>query len=410
MPYRCASKAAITLFLAAGSWLLAHSPIWAEEEALVTEFGTPFKPLDAVLSKARPRIEIDGRVPGEEPRYYRLRIRVENPDSETWAIVVRSPVGQILTAFDQSEQACESEAGCWTRRLTSRLPVVQVSTLSTVVRAEVLDGLYMPSKPEKTFYSPMQGSRDELITGLSFTNREEKVMMQSLADNLGMLVGSGPKADGELANWCCSGVRLTSDLFMTNWHCGAAPRMPDDAHWRPGICHSGIVDMSWDGDDESREFSCQNVEFKDKALDVAILRLSPIADGPALTRPLLQPSLSTRPVADGDRLFVLHHPACAPKSVTRGCSVMKGGVATWTAPAQAGAATEFSHNCTTENGSSGGPVYSADARLVGLHHLGVSPMRLEPGNFAVDLSSILEKIRHEDHTLLEEITGSNQER
>lgn len=408
MPCRSASKAAITCFLATGSWLLATSPVPAQEEALVTEFGTPFKPLDAVLSKARPRIEIDGRVPGEDPRYYRLRIRVENPESEEWAIVVRSPVGQILTAFDQTEQACESEAGCWTRRLTSGLPVVQFSTQSTKVRAEVLDGLYMPSKPEKTFYSPMQGSRDELMTGLSFTNREEKVVMQSLADNLGMLVGSGPKLNGEPTNWCCSGVRLTSDLFMTNWHCGAAPRMPDDAHWQAHICHSGIIDMSWDGDDESREYSCRTVEFKDKALDVAILRLSPIADGPALIRPLTQPSPSTRPVASGDRLFVLHHPACAPKSVTRGCSALKGGLATWTASAGGDTATEFSHNCTTENGSSGGPVFSADARLVGLHHLGVSPMRLEPGNFAVDMSSILGKIGHDDNALLEEITAGVQ--
>jgi hypothetical protein len=54
---------------------------------------------------------------------------------------------------------------------------------------------------------------------------------------------------------------------------------------------------------------------------------------------------------------------------------------------------EALQRCTTENGSSGGPVYSTEARLFGLHHLGVSPMRLEPGNFAVDMGSILDEIR-----------------
>lgn len=392
--------------LATGFLLVAWSSGLAQEEALVTEFGTHFKPADASLSKARSRIEIDASIPGEEPRYYRLRIKVDNPEGQPWAMVVRSPVGQILTAFDQSELACESDAGCWTKRLPSRLPIVQFSTSSDQVRAHVVDGLYMPSKPEKTFYSPMQGSRDELMTGLSFTSREEKVMMQSLADNLGMLVGTGPKASGELANWCCSGVRLTEDLFMTNWHCGAAPIIEDDAHWAPEICHSGIIDLSWDGDDESREYACQTVEFKDKSLDVAILRLARIADGAALNRPLSQPSLSTSPVRNGEPIFVLHHPACAPKSITRGCSVMKSGITAWTGASPGNEASEFSHNCTTENGSSGGPVFSADARLLGLHHLGVSPMRLEPGNFAVDMSLILKRIRDEHLSLAEEITAT----
>lgn len=403
--------------LAALLMLMPSVPSGAQEEALVTEFGTAFKPLDAGLNKTRPRVEIDGTVPGEDPRYYRLRIKVTNPDAQDWSIVVRSPVGQILTAFDRSAAACESEAGCWTRRLTSKLPVVEFSTQSDKVEAEVVDGLYMPLQPEKTFYSPMRGSRAELMTSLSFTSREEKTAMQSLADDLGMFIGSGPKANGTLTNWCCSGVRLSSDLFMTNWHCGAAPQMPDTAYWQPEMCHQGIIDLSWDGDEEGREFSCRGVEFADKSLDVAIIRLAPLADGPGLTRPLTRPSLSTKPVAAGERVMVMHHPACAPKSVTRGCSVIKSGVATWTASGGEGTATEFTHNCTTENGSSGGPVYSTDARLVGLHHLGHSPMRLEPGNFAVDMSSILDEIRSRtddndndrSKALYEELVGAGQD-
>ena len=58
------------------------------------------------------------------------------------------------------------------------------------------------------------------------------------------------------------------------------------------------------------------------------------------------------------------------KSITRGCSVLNAQV--WTGPEEGDRKTEFAHNCTTETGSSGGPVYSNDGKIVGIHHLGVS--------------------------------------
>ncbi|TAY82527.1 serine protease (plasmid) [Rhizobium leguminosarum] len=381
----------------------------AAQEARGTKFGIAFKPIDAVLSKTRKRVEITGAPSQDEPRYYRLRIKVTNPGNEDWSIVIRASTGQVLSAFDQKASACETDAGCWTRRLNSKLPAVQLSTQSANVRAEVVDGLYMPSQVASPFYSPMPGNTNELLAGLSFPNTNEKVAMQTLADDLGMLIGSGPGIDGKLANWCCSGTRLTSDLFMTNWHCGGADSTLAASFWQGGICHSAIVDMSWDSDDEGREYACQKVEFSSEDLDVAIIRLTPLADGPALSRPLLLPKLNEEPLTAGESVTVLHHPACVAKSVTRGCSVLNPNVATWTGPEDAASITEFTHNCTTENGSSGGPVFASDGRIIGLHHLGVGPMRMEPGNFAVNVAAILMEIKRTNDPLYKELMAATSD-
>ena len=376
----------------------------------VTSFGIAFKPFDAKLSKNRRTVQITKPFPEDSPRYYRLRIKVDNPQREDWTISVRSPVGQLLTTFDQEETSCEDETGCWTVRLSSKLPSVNFATESTAVRAEIVGAVYMPEEARHPFYSPMPNSIDEKLSSMSFSSPDERTAMHGLADSLGLFIGSGNTADGlSVANWCCSGIRLTDDLFMTNWHCGAASGMRDEAYWPQGTngnaCQMGIVDMSWDDDDLGREFSCEKVEYTSKALDVAVLRLGTLADGLELSRPLRQPIVSEDPIRSGDEVMILHHPACKPKSVTRGCTVLKAGIRSWTGTDADEPKTEFTHNCTTEAGSSGGPVFSSALKMIGIHHLGVDSTRDEPGNFAVGLSFILDEIKRGKPDIYGEITG-----
>lgn len=373
------------------------------QEARMTKFGTHFKPIDAVLNKSHKRVEITGAPSQTAPRYYRLRIRVTNPQSGKWSIVVRSSGGQVLSAFDQEARICETDGGCWTKRLDAKLPAVQLSTVSDDVRVEVVDALYMPSEAETPFYSPMPGNTNELLSSLGIPDSDARIALQMQADNLGMLIGFGPGTDGKPVNWCCSGTRLTSDLFMTNWHCGAAEKMPETSFWQDDICASTIIDMSWDGDSQGREFACRKVEFSDKSLDVAIIRMSGLADGPALSEPLVRPKLSWERPSNGNSVAILHHPACQAKSITRGCSVLNAEVAVWTGPEDGDPKTDFSHNCTTETGSSGGPVYSSEGKIVGIHHLGVSPARMEPGNFGVSAEAILSEIQQSNQALFDEL-------
>jgi hypothetical protein len=117
---------------------------------------------------------------------------------------------------------------------------------------------------------------------------------------------------------------------------------------------------------------------------------------------LRPPVLSSAAVDAGAPITILHHPACQLKSMTRGCTIVKPGVSSWTQPSQQQALTDFTHNCTTEGGSSGAPVFSSSMELIGLHHLGADSTR-EPGNFAVGMRAILEKIRTDNAALHSEI-------
>lgn len=406
---RTAARRIARLLLLAAS-LLATAPARADPVDDLgggTDFGQSYKPLDTRLSATRKTVTI--RPPSTEtPRYYRLRLMVTNPDRAPWTVVIRAPRGQVLATFDQRETACEETNGCWSIRLLTSQPSVQFETASPTARAEVPEALFMPATARKAFYSVMPNSRVTPLGQLALPDTDRLRAVHDLADHLGLFIGSGPTPDGQrTANWCCSGVRLTGDLFLTNWHCGAAAGMPDGGYWTTGpkarACRSGIVDLSWDEDQVGREYGCQTVAFVDKPLDAAVLRLAPLADGPALTAPL-RPLAFGGPdePAAGAELQVFHHPACEPKAVTRACTVAAATVPGWSDRTRA---SEFSHLCTTERGSSGGPVFDAAGRLVGLHHQGVDPAR-GPGNFAVRMADLLAAIAAADPALHREITGA----
>lgn len=87
--------------------------------------------------------------------------------------------------------------------------------------------------------------------------------------------------------------------------------------------------------------------------DVAILRLK---QAPGLTRGWVDVSLADQPVPAGRRGLVFHHhPGGADQSVSHGSHLGPHG-------------SRFRHNCSSLNGSSGGPLVNHQARLVGLHH------------------------------------------
>jgi V8-like Glu-specific endopeptidase len=75
-----------------------------------------------------------------------------------------------------------------------------------------------------------------------------------------------------------------------------------------------------------------------------------------------------------------------------------------------GKATEFTHDCDSERGSSGSPVFNDAGQLVGLHHLGfdIDPQTCEQKdreNKAVRVDAILADIKAKNAALCSEIEG-----
>jgi hypothetical protein len=161
----------------------------------------------------------------------------------------------------------------------------------------------------------------------------------------------------------------------------------DSDVWSDEVCADTLVDLSWDGDDVSREFECVQVLATEKDLDFALLEVQPSGgQGPA--RPAVVRDDGPR---SGEALRVIHHPECLPKQLTANCTVAAAGWPSW---GRGTADVDLAHRCDTEEGSSGGAVFDATGRLLAMHHRGFAQTSDEEAkrqrlNVAVRLDRIL---------------------
>lgn len=170
--------------------------------------------------------------------------------------------------------------------------------------------------------------------------------------------------NGELVRDVCTGFLVGDDLLMTNHHCVAdAERCATT---------KAIFGFAWDAEGRTpglKQYDCLAVERVDHDHDFALLRL---AERPGEEWGRL--AFAVTPPAEGQRVFILQHPAGEAKQISDlGCEVVHS-----IAPGRADD-TDFSHACDTLGGSSGSPVIDANGDVVGLHHWG----RMSFGRYAL---------------------------
>jgi len=122
--------------------------------------------------------------------------------------------------------------------------------------------------------------------------------------------------------------------------------------------------------------------------DFALLEIAPI-ESSGVARPAV---LSAASLAKDDPLTIIPHPLYLQKQITRNCGVVSEKFPEWATQTPG---IDFSHNCDTEGGSSGAPVFNSAGQLVGLHHHGhaVNPStrkETDQDNKAVRIDRILE--------------------
>lgn len=318
---------------------------------------------------------VDFVEPGESVRYVRLQIKPKVPAGAKWRLVVRDEKLRIVdTLYDDTGSPDMPQ---WSRRLYVPAGRVYLDLDASIAqtRIEVSRAIIMPESVKVTYYS-----RQNLTSyGFGPLYSDPKTELRRIGDHVGFL---NVTWGGE--SWCCSGVAVAEDLVLTNWHCGGnAKKMPAEGMWSPEVCAGTFVDFSWDGDAIDREFTCTEVVDKNEVGDFALIRVRPLR---GIDR-LVAPALRTSGPRQGEQIRIVHHPACMAKQISRDCAVRDDRVAGW----RTGATEDFTYPCDTEGGSSGAPVFDAENRLIGLHHLGFQEKggKCDMLNKAVGLEGVL---------------------
>ena len=344
-----------------------------------TELGRRY-PVSLALNAATPRREIPHCTPGDTARYLRARVR-RTAGGGRFYLTVRDGSGRPLEVLTAASFAADGTT--WTMRvpgcrLQLELVPADATPASAAVEMRVVEYVAMPDQALNPYYSLQDAGHPQYRDLFSSPSGATRV----LGDAVGMVMAS----HGQVS-WCCSGVAVGENLFLTNWHCGGPEGVDDAAVWSDEVCADTIVDLSWDGDAVSREFQCARVLASEKDLDFALLELRP-AGGQGPARPAL---VRARPPRAGETLRVIHHPGCLPKQLTANCTVVDDGWPSWVTQA---ADVDLAHRCDTEEGSSGGAVFDSAGELLALHHRGFAQTsdlqaRQQHVNLAVRLDRIL---------------------
>jgi len=305
-------------------------------------------------------------------RYLRARLALVSPKNCTWSIIVRDEKLRVVQSFGPSDFS--GSVMRWTTRVAGEAMMFDLQACSNgaIPSVGVDEILKMPNEASQTFYSVQDPNNKQFFPLYSF---DEASNLQPLGDSVGFLMSSlGSES------WGCSGVMITDDLFLTNWHCGRPPSdtagvtvpfQPQDQTWKEEIARDTLIDISWDDDGLSWEYQGVECVAKNKDLDYAVIRVRPVK----LSGPARPATLSRSGPQAGEQVTLIHHPAGRPKQLSA-CSVLSVSFPSWITST---ANTDLTHRCDTEGGSSGAPLFNKTGVVVGLHH--------RPFTFTADCSS-----------------------
>lgn len=341
----------------------------------VTAFGEWFSPdvrLDAQTRIARQLVPQLGAATVA----VRLQIAATSPSGARWTLVLREPKLRILAILSEQDFARGGASAQWTGRLESPQVSAELVGGGPGVRIAFVAGMALPRNSEgvNVFSSQVAGRPNWADP---YEERTE-ILYRQAAEAVGMMVTGAQTLDAQgiprKGTWCCSGAMLTPDIYITNWHCGGAKGVPDEAYWNDQVCANTVLDLGWhSGVPARRQYACERVLHQNRRLDYALLRVRPIVGPGAATGRALPVKVSMELPA-ADQVFMIHHAQCKPKLVSfNRCDIEGRSHRAWTDPLDRTSGPDLTHTCDTEPGASGAPVFDTSGRMIALHHVGFQP-------------------------------------
>lgn len=224
-------------------------------------------------------------------------------------------------------------------------------------------------------YGNRDGSLSFEVKSISFDRRgmvQESIIGQDQRQHLyeynGDLLDTVSRVSGSVAKlsmikntpngpkrYVCSGFLVDDSTLVTNEHCVADQETCANTKVIFGYEYNRFGQIPG-----MEQYDCLNVRAVNFELDTAVLELAgePGKRWNSLT-------LGETPAQDGERLFIVQHPAGEPKQISESdCTVFES-----ISPGRQ-SRSDFAHRCDTLGGSSGSPVFNLSGEVVGLHHWG----------------------------------------
>lgn len=337
-------------------------------------------------------------IPQPGAKYLRAQVTIENGNCQ-WFLTVRDRYFRPVQTF--SPESHLTYDSFWTVRVYGDNMVLDLKRCpgrSDLPKVTVAGYIAMDERANNPYYSRQNDAfpaYQDLYRGAQTPGVPVvPEYMKRLGDSVGLLMSSyGTQA------WSCSGTMLRDGMFLTNWHCGGLPPLREVSYWREDVVRDTIIDLSWDGDTVSREYSGTKLLAGSPELDYALLEVAPIADGGKsypVSIDLVQPQSSMD-------IAIIHHVEARLKQISR-CKIADPR---YSGPESLPRSVEFSHKCDTEHGSSGAPVFAADGALIGIHRAGFALdercQRLNSVNRAVSMCPIISHIREKYYAVYERL-------
>jgi len=317
-------------------------------------------------------------LPHPGARYIRALLNLKYNPKCDWAVILRDNQYRVMEIYSADTFLSGDK---WSHRISGDQISFQLSpcgsgALPTIVVESYIE---MPAAGKNPYYSvqdPNLPAYKDLYSS-DFTSVPEGV--RQLGDNAAFLMSSYGNT-----SWVCSGVMLQPGLLLTNWHCGGTSALKSTDYWNSQVVKDLLLDVSWDGDTVSREYTGVKLLAGSEELDYALIQVSP-AD-PSDT--VLRLKITTQQVQVGQAIYIVHHPVGLVKQLSN-CEVES----TVNPTTNYAKNSEFTYKCDTEKGSSGAPVFTAKGELIGLHHLGFDQNKdcatLDKENKGVKVTAIL---------------------
>jgi hypothetical protein len=289
-------------------------------------------------------------------RYRRLLI-AKNSQSIGWTLRIYDGFGRPLEAINSDSVSDIDEF--WTKRLTASTVSLTLDGGVPPPDLSLVERLEMPKSGSHQYYSTkLQGNPDwQRLYGGGVS-----VLKTRVGEAVGMIFASMGTAATGYSTWSCSGFVVPSKysvLFITAAHCGA-PEQYKNLAWSNTVLRRAFVDLSWDGDEVSREFRIKGPPYVDANLDLAVMQIVS-TEGNA---PPLAVNLRDGPPQIGEPLFMIHHPESAEKQISDFNCLVESLLG------KSGHPEGFTHKCDAESGSSGSPIFDQTGVVVGIHLLG----------------------------------------